>query len=61
LELLHQNGMPTQGLRSKSWDEFAQPSAPALDFVFIVDEFSKRGRALYLQELAPEVIARPHR
>jgi GNAT superfamily N-acetyltransferase len=25
---------------------------------FIVDEFSKKGRALYLQELAPEVIAK---
>lgn len=36
LELLHQNGMPTQELRSKSWDEFAQPNAPALDFVFTV-------------------------
>ncbi|MHB8883746.1 MAG: arsenate reductase ArsC [Methylovirgula sp.] len=31
---LEKAGLPTQGLRSKSWDEFAQPGAPTLDFVF---------------------------
>jgi protein-tyrosine-phosphatase len=36
LELLRTNRMPTQGLRSKSWDEFARPGAPELDFVFTV-------------------------
>src|SRR5277367_3437027 len=28
--------LPTEGLRSKDWDEFAQPGAPKLDFVFTV-------------------------
>jgi protein-tyrosine-phosphatase len=36
LELLARAGYPTAGLRSKSWDEFAKPGAPQLDFVFTV-------------------------
>ena len=36
IELLEKNGLPTKGARSKSWDEFAKPGAPRLDFVFTV-------------------------
>ncbi len=28
--------LPTQGLRSKGWEEFAQPGAPEMNFVFTV-------------------------
>lgn len=36
LDLLRQMNLPTEGLRSKSWDEFALPGAPAMDFIFTV-------------------------
>ena len=36
IELLQKHGLPVAGLRSKSWDEFAAPGAPRLDFVFTV-------------------------
>ncbi len=36
LQTLAQHGMRTEGLRSKAWDEFAQPDAPALDFIITV-------------------------
>ncbi|MEJ0085116.1 MAG: arsenate reductase ArsC [Pseudomonadota bacterium] len=36
LELLRQMNMSTAGMRSKSWEEFARPGAPTLDFVFTV-------------------------
>ena len=36
LELLQRMNFPTEGLRSKSWDEFATRGSPPLDFVFTV-------------------------
>ena len=36
LKLLEELGYPTDGVRSKSWDEFAVDGAPLLDFVFTV-------------------------
>jgi arsenate reductase len=36
LELLRQEGLPTRNLRSKSWDEYAAPGAPPIDFIFTV-------------------------
>lgn len=36
LDLLKKMNHPTAGLRSKSWDEFAAPTAPHLNFVFTV-------------------------
>jgi arsenate reductase len=36
LALLERMGIPAEGARSKSWDEFAVPGAPSLDFVITV-------------------------
>jgi len=34
IKVLERLEHPTDGLRSKSWDEFAEPGAPTMDFVF---------------------------
>lgn len=36
IELLQRASLPIGGLRSKNWEEFSAPDAPALDFVFTV-------------------------
>ncbi|WP_431193977.1 arsenate reductase ArsC [Denitromonas iodatirespirans] len=36
LDILRRKKLPTDNLRSKSWEEFAGPDAPHLDFVFTV-------------------------
>ena len=36
LDLLKRMNLPAEGLRSKSWDEFAAPGAPPIDLIFTV-------------------------
>jgi arsenate reductase (thioredoxin) len=36
LDLLQRLGLPSDGFRSKSWNEFAEPGAPPMDFVITV-------------------------
>src|SRR5437870_3536949 len=36
LEILKGAGLRTDGCRSKNWEEFAQPDAPQMDFIFTV-------------------------
>jgi len=36
LETLEGMGLPTNGFRSKTWEEFAAPEAPTIDFIFTV-------------------------
>jgi arsenate reductase len=38
LRVIHKAGLSTDGLRSKSWDEFTRPGAPKMDFVFTVSD-----------------------
>lgn len=36
IETLERFGLPTEGLRSKSWDEFAKPGAPDMNYILTV-------------------------
>ena len=40
LKVITAYGYPTDGFRSKSWDEVARPGAPELDFVFTVCDYA---------------------
>jgi arsenate reductase len=42
LQQLQDSRLQTEGLRSKSWDEFTQPDAPPIDFVFTLCEEAAR-------------------
>ena len=39
LDVLRTARIPVEGLRSKSWDEFAAPGAPKMNFVFTVSRY----------------------
>ena len=47
LKQLQSAGISTEGLRSKSWDEFAGPAAPHLHFIFTVCDNAAREQCPY--------------
>lgn len=47
LRQIESAGLPTGSLRSKSWDEFSQPGAPRLSFVFTVCDNAAKEQCPY--------------
>jgi arsenate reductase len=47
LRQIESAGLQTTGLRSKSWDEFSEPGAPTLDFVFTVCDNAAKEQCPY--------------
>jgi arsenate reductase (thioredoxin) len=47
LEQITRAGLPTEGLRSKSWDEFTGPASPQLNFIFTVCDNAARESCPY--------------